>query len=209
MKNILLCIILVASAVRSDCTEGAGLELTLTGSTELTSSPMPYVVSFDLNTLTGTRTVTYWPNGTVGFILASDLAVTNFSAVLDGVPFASLSSATGRFAGDSLAGPGQFFEPLLSVNNVFGWDFLSPTTINQGTSDPVAALILGHEGAGISGYLGNNIISFKTLSIEVEHNPPSNVPEPGTLPLLAAALAALLAWRARRWGRIARRITEA
>ncbi len=192
----------------------AEFEITLTGSTELTNNFMPYVVIFDLNTLSGTQIVTTCqPLEKVCSVEASNLAVTNFLATLNGAPLFSLPSATGHFIGtDSVPNtdPGQFFEPLLSVNNAFSWDFLSPTAISLGkTSDPVEALILGHEGPGIGGSLGNNIISFQTLSIVDITPSPTSVPEPETLPLLAVALAALLACRfgypylRRRWRLIA------
>lgn len=171
-------------------------QFTFTGNVENPPSGLPYVVSFNLDTGTGTQTISPWPNGTVLSVLANNLAVTNFSAVLNGVPFATLPSATGRFAGES-SGPGpgqQFFEPLLSVNNVFSWDFLSNPT-NLGTQDVVTTLLLDHTIADLGGTLGSVTISMQTMNI-VDLTRLHAVPEPGTLSLFLFALPLLFV---KRW----------
>ena len=114
-KGILLSALLLSLFALSAA--GDELQITLNGTTQgMPGCCLRVFVSFDLDTLSGTRTNTLlWPNGSLFQFVESNLEVTNFSDVVDGAPFASLPSATGRFAGESLApGPGpQFFEPGL------------------------------------------------------------------------------------------------
>jgi PEP-CTERM motif len=185
---------------------GDELQITLNGTTELPvqSCCLPVVVTLDLDTLSGTRTKTLvWPNGTLFQFVESNLKVTNFSAVVDGAPFASLPSATGRLAGESLApGPGpQFFEPEIDVNNVFGWDFLTTVTLDSGTTDLVATMFLGHCNTCVFMTLSNGVVGY-AISVQtadvVDITPARGVPEPATLSLFALGLASVGFMRRRK-----------
>ena len=155
--------------------------------------------TFDINTLSGTLNVGTFPNGNPANFLATNLSITNLFAAIGGDPVLSLPSASGRMASDcgdcTVSSPGHvLWEPLLSVNSIFGWDFLTQPNLTTNTVDPIAAMLNGYT-ASPGGFLVTYGVEWSNAQITDLNPGGTPVPEPGSLALFATALLAFVCYR--------------
>jgi len=152
--------------------------------------PLPAAFSFDVNTLTGTQ-IYVFDNGFLSQFSATNLLFTHIMASVNGQQLINSPSALGTIGARGVSPPPSltydmqtFVPPELFFETV---SFILTTPLSPSTQDPLGFMLthsqfLANIG-GITDQWGVDLFTIKVAEV--------NVPEPGTLPLMALALGVL------------------
>ena len=158
--------------------------------------PLPFAFSFDVNTLTGTQVYEFNSDGFLTQFRDTNLLFTNISASVNGQQLINSPSALGTIGATGVSPPPSltydmqtfvpptFVPPELFFETV---SFILTTPLSPSTQDPLGFMLthsqfLANIG-GITDQWGVDLFTIKVAEV--------NVPEPGTLPLMALALGVL------------------
>jgi hypothetical protein len=153
--------------------------------------PLPAAFSFDVNTLTGTQRYEF-NNGVLDQFSATNLLFTHITASVGGQQLVNSPSALGFIGGDTGIFPPQLNLYDIATNAAPGLVFETvvfqlTTPLSPGTQDPLGFMLthsqLGANIGAINDQWGVDQFTIKVAEV--------NVPEPGTLLLMALALGVL------------------
>lgn len=183
------------------------LQFTITGDavplSKSDAAPVPFTVSFSLDSLSGNQSFTYGTNNALQLFSAVGASITNFSASVNGLLLLSAANLSGKFWGNALAGdpapPNTSFDAGLQLppfdGGDFKWNFMTVPNVPQGSADPLGMLLSQSTYPGDVGEI-NQQWGLENFRVSVV-DPPVNVAEPGLFALFALGLASIgiFRWR--------------
>jgi hypothetical protein len=160
-----------------------------------TTTPVPFSVSFDLNSTSGTQTYQYNPAGVLTYFSVGYMPMTNYTATLNGQPQPNV------YNDFNISGiGGQSYQMIGTASGMY-IEFADLGQVTKAElaqySDPFAGMMLYFGG---SYWCPNCLLYGYALqgTLEVSESPPTSVPEPPIAALLAVGLAGLLLVRVRK-----------
>ena len=189
MKTAMLPLIIILSGVAHAQVDtvtltGAAGQIPSTTSTTSLPPPVPFSVSFTVDTQSGTQSYQSCGSIPVCAFSATGLTVSNLSGTIGGVSQAMGSGGNGFGSGSA-----NFMFAGFDIGNMT-WDF------DMGTAAlaPNLGSILANATLSDQSTLDGYVLDVTEIAITSV----TNVPEPGTLSLLTLALTGLFASRVRR-----------
>ena len=186
MKTAILPLIILLSGVAHAQVDAVTLtgEAGQTPSTATLPPPVPFSVSFTVDTQSGTQSYQSCGNIPVCAFSATGLTVSNLSGTIGGVSQAMGSGGTGFGSGSA-----NFMFAGFDIGNMT-WDFDMGTAALAPNLRSILANATLSDQSALDGYV-LDVTEIAITSV-------TNVPEPGTLSLLTLALTGLFASRVRR-----------
>jgi hypothetical protein len=177
----------VAHAQIDDVTLTGNAQPVPSSSSPVFAPPVPFTVSFDVDTQSGTQSYQSCGNIPVCAFSATGLTVSNVSGTIGGVSQAMGSGGTGFGSGSA-----NFMFAGFDIGNMI-WEF------DMGTAAlaPNLSSILANATLSDQSTLDGYVLDVTEISITSV----ASVPEPGTLSLLTLALTGLFASRVLRGAR--------
>ena len=189
MKTAILPLIILLSGVAHAQVDtvtltGEAGQIPSTTSTTTLAPPVPFSVSFTVDTQSGTQSYQSCGNIPVCAFSATGLTVSNLSGTIGGVSQAMGSGGTGFGSGSA-----NFMFAGFDIGNMT-WDF----DMGTGALAPNLGSILANATLSDQSTLDGYVLDVTEIAITSV----TSVPEPGTLSLLTLALTGLFASRVRR-----------